>query len=267
MRLDKFLAHAGMGTRSEVKRLIRSGRVFLNGLAARRPEERVCEGMEVIVDGEAVAYTAKEYYMLNKPKGVVSASKDKKARTVVDYITCPHVKDLFPVGRLDKDTEGLLLLTNDGALAHELLSPRKHVEKTYEVWVEGEVTEKDMELFAKGLDIGDEKITKPAVLRNISYYDEEGRKVVSAGQIVRGEAADNEGMVSAEERICQTRLEIVITEGRYHQIKRMFAKVEKPVQYLKRISMGNLVLDETLAPGEYRRLTKEEIFGGIGERY
>lgn len=260
VRLDKFLAHAGLGTRSEVKKLIRSGRVLLNGVAAKRPEDKVCEGMEVLLDGEAVSQTKNEYYMLNKPKGVVSASKDKEAKTVVDFITCPHANNLFPVGRLDKDTEGLLLLTNDGALAHELLSPRKHVKKVYQVWVEGAVTREDEELFAVGLDIGDEKKTKPAKLENIRYYDREGRMITFDASKAHCMAADDSEEVSGQSQIYQTRLEIVITEGRYHQIKRMFAKVGKAVQYLRRISMGNLVLDETLALGEYRRLTEEEIF-------
>jgi len=260
MRLDKFLAHAGLGTRSEVKKLIRSGRVLLNGVAAGRPEDKVCEGMEVFLDGKRVSVSANEYYMLNKPKGAISASKDKEAKTVVDFITCPHAKDLFPVGRLDKDTEGLLLLTNDGGLAHELLSPKKHVKKVYQVWVEGAVTKEDKELFARGLDIGDETITKPANLENISYYDREGRVLTLDALEVNGFVTGSLEKISGQSEICQSRLEIMITEGRYHQIKRMFAEVGKPVQYLRRISMGNLVLDETLALGEYRSLTEEEIF-------
>lgn len=261
MRLDKYLAHAGLGTRSEVKKFIRSGRVLLNGVAAKRPEDKVCDGMEVLLDGEEVSCSTNEYYMLNKPQGVVSASKDEESNTVVDLITCPHAKDLFPVGRLDKDTEGLLLLTNDGALAHELLSPKKHVKKVYQVWVGGAVTREDQELFAEGLDIGDEKITKPAILENISYYDREGSLLVFDGLEVGGVVAGDSEKLSGQRDICQTRLEITITEGRYHQIKRMFAKVGKPVQHLRRISMGNLVLDESLASGEYRSLTEKEIFG------
>ena len=260
MRLDKFLAHAGLGTRSEVKKIIRSGRVLLNGVAAKRPEDKVDEGMEVLLDGKIVSYAVSEYYMLNKPKGVVSASRDKDAKTVVDYITCPHAKDLFPAGRLDKDTEGLLLLTNDGPLAHELLSPKKHVEKVYQVWVEGMVTAEDQKLFGEGLDIGDGKKTRPAKLEKISYYDGEGRLLDFDG--FEAGSAEIDNLEKPEEnRICQTRLEITITEGRYHQIKRMFGKVGKSVQYLRRVSMGNLVLDEGLEPGGYRSLTEEEIFG------
>lgn len=231
MRLDKYLAQAGMGTRSEVKKMIRSGRVFLNGVAAGKPEEKVVDGSEVVVDGNVISWSEYDYFMLNKPAGVVSATQDSADKTVVDLITYPHSKELFPVGRLDKDTEGLLLLTNDGVLAHELLSPKKHVDKTYFVRVAGCVTEQDKAILENGMDIGDEKPTKSAKLEKISY-------------------------VSA---LAQTSLEITITEGRYHQIKRMFAKVGKPVQYLKRLSMGSLVLDDSLAVGEFRELTEEEI--------
>ncbi len=258
MRLDKFLAHAGLGTRSEVKKFIRSGRVLLNGVEAKRPEEQVGEGTEVLLDGEAVTKQEYEYYMLNKPGGVISASKDEGCKTVVQLIDCPHPQDLFPVGRLDKDTEGLLLLTNDGALAHELLSPRKHVEKVYQVWVEGKVTEEDVELFAEGLDIGDEKRTRPAKLQNICYYNQEGERIMSETTCA---AQENLEVALGGTSVYQTRLEVIITEGRYHQVKRMFAKVGKPVQYLRRISMGNLVLDKELALGEYRRLTEEEVSG------
>lgn len=237
VRLDKYLANAGVGTRSEVKKLIRSGRVFLNGVTVKRPEEKVFEDSRVVVDGSMVFQKGFEYFMLNKPSGVVSATQDSVDKTVVDLITCPHSRELFPVGRLDKDTEGLLLLTNDGALAHQLLSPRKHVSKTYLVWAEGRVTEADVELLEHGMDIGDEKLTRPAAVGNMSFHN----------MSFQGIAA------------IQTRLEFTITEGRYHQVKRMFAKIGKPVQYLKRLSMGSLVLDDTLAMGEFRELTEEEI--------
>lgn len=237
VRLDKYLAHANRGTRSEVKRLIRSGRVFLNGMEAKKPEEKVFDDSEVVVDGEVVSQNKYEYFMLNKPPGVVSATQDITDRTVIDLITCPHSKELFPVGRLDKDTEGLLLLTNDGALAHWLLSPKKHVSKTYLVRAAGKVTKEDVALLENGMDIGDEKLTKPATVANMCFYglSEQGTDAV------------------------QTGLELTLTEGRYHQVKRMFAKIGKPVQYLKRLSMGSLVLDSSLALGEFRQLTEEEI--------
>ncbi len=246
MRLDKYLSQAGLGTRLEVKKLIRSGRVLLNGATAKKPEEKVEEGMEVLFDGNPVIWEEYEYFMLNKPAGVISATRDSRDRTVLDLLACVHSKEIFPVGRLDKDTEGLLLLTNDGILAHELLSPKKHVSKRYLVWVEGEITPNDRNLLEKGLDIGDKKLTIPAELSNINYYVEDGFRM-------RRKEKDE------EKPVVQTRLEISISEGRYHQVKRMFAAVGKPVQYLKRLSMGTLELDEALAPGEFRRLTEEEI--------
>lgn len=230
MRLDKYLAQAGLGTRSEVKKWIRSGRVLLDGREASRPEETVGEGAEVVFDGREIPAPGLEYYMLYKPAGIVSATEDLRDRTVVELITCPHARGLFPVGRLDKDTEGLLILTNDGALAHRLLSPRKHVEKTYFARVKGLVTQEDVDIFAAGMDIGDDKPTQPAVI-----FD---REVLQGGE---------------------TELKITVTEGRYHQIKRMFQRIEKPVLYLKRLTMGGLALDGSLKRGEFRRLTEEEV--------
>lgn len=251
MRLDKYLAHAGLGTRSEVKKLIRSGRVFLNGTAAKRAEENVEADDEVQVDGELVEWSEHVYFMLNKPAGVVSATKDSRERTVVDLIDCPHSSAIFPVGRLDKDTEGLLLLTDDGKLAHELLAPGKHVEKTYQVWVSGKVTKEEKRLLEEGVDIGDDTPTHPAVLCDICYYD-------AVGNLVGG-LNEKDEMMSGSGEIVQSRLEIVITEGRYHQIKRMFGKVGKQVEYLRRIAMGGLSLDEELPVGAYRKLTEEEL--------
>lgn len=235
MRLDKYLTLAQMGTRSEVKKIIRSGRVFLNGVQVKKADEKVESEDEVMVDGMQITYETYEYFMLHKPAGVVSATRDKKDRTVVDLITCPHKKDIFPVGRLDKDTEGLLILTNDGAMAHELLSPSRHVKKTYFVRILGELNASAIEKLENGLDIGDDKPTKPAVLSEISTpYCESGTEIY-------------------------TELCITITEGRYHQIKRMFAKVGNPVMYLKRISMGGIVLDEKLEKGAFRKLTEDEV--------
>lgn len=300
MRLDKYLAQAGIGTRSEVKKIIRQGRVFIDGTPAKRPEEKVGEGSAVEVDGMPVQYEEYEYFMLNKPAGVVTAVRDREHRTVLDLLDCPHSPELFPVGRLDKDTEGLLLLTNDGALAHGLLSPKKHVEKTYFVRVEGKVEEEDIRLFADGVDIGDERLTKPAVLEVLSCLGnqgegkqwkekgengaEEGGAGVSGKQWdreqergggVSGKSWDGvqhrggEGEEGWQDRVqgSGTQAEVVtealvtITEGRYHQVKRMFQKIGKPVRYLKRCSMGGLVLDEDLALGEYRPLTEAELKG------
>ncbi len=229
LRLDKFLADLKVGTRTEVKEFIRKGRVTVDGEVTKRPEQKVSvTDSEVCVDNVKVAYASFEYYMLNKPAGVVSASSDKFTKTVVDLIETAARKDLFPVGRLDKDTEGLLLITNDGELAHRLLSPKKHVDKVYYAKIQGRVTKEDQLLFAKGLVIDEDFTAMPAKL-----------DIIKAGEI--------------------SEINITICEGKFHQVKRMFEAVGKEVIYLKRLSMGKLKLDETLALGEYRSLTKEEI--------
>lgn len=238
IRLDKYLAEMGTGTRQEVKRYIRQGRVEIDGVTAKKPEEKIDENRQkVTFDGAEIGYTRYEYYMLNKPAGVLSAARDSREKTVVDLIESRMRRDLFPVGRLDKDTEGLLLITNDGQLAHRLLSPKKHVDKQYYAKVAGVVTENDVELFAKGVNIGTsekEEWTLPADL-----------KILSAG-----EASENGRM---------SEILLTIREGKYHQVKRMFHAVGKKVLYLKRESMGSLVLDEALLPGQYRPLAKEEV--------
>lgn len=229
IRLDKFLADMGFGTRSQVRQQITRGNVTVNGLSSRRPELKVDTDKDrVFICGTEAAYAQYEYYMLNKPAGVVSATEDKKERTVLDLLQERRRKDLFPVGRLDKDTEGLLLITNDGDLAHRLLAPGKHVDKVYYAEIDGKVTQEDAELFRTGVDIGDEKKTMPAFLEILSSAD------------------------------CSEVL-LTIREGRFHQVKRMFHAVGKEVTFLRRIQMGPLKLDERLRPGEYRRLTKEEV--------
>ena len=229
IRLDKYLTDMQVGTRSEVKKLIRAGKVMLDGHVCKNADEKFDPGLtRVMADHVLIGYAEYEYFMLNKPKGCVSATEDSRYPTVLDYITEHKRKDLFPVGRLDLDTEGLLLITNDGALAHELLSPSKHVSKTYEAKIDGIVTEADVECFAQGMDIGEKKPTKPAELA-----------ILKANVI--------------------SHVLITIREGKYHQIKRMFEAVGKPVLELKRLSMGTLTLDEALAPGEYRPLTDAEI--------
>lgn len=229
IRLDKYLADMQVGTRSEVKKLIRAGKVMLDGHVCKNADEKFDpEQTEVMAEHVLVGYAAYEYFMLNKPKGCVSATEDSRYPTVIDYITEHKRKDLFPVGRLDLDTEGLLLITNDGALSHELLSPSKHVAKTYEAKIDGIVTDEDVDLFARGMDIGEKKLTKPAKL------------VILKANVI-------------------SHVQITICEGKFHQIKRMFEAVGKPVLELKRLSMGTLTLDEALAPGEYRPLTDAEI--------
>ena len=228
IRLDKFLADMGLGTRSEVKKEIHKGQVRVNGIPERSPEYKLDIQKDLVeVNGRQISYAQQEYYMLNKPAGVVSATEDKKDMTVLDLIQEKQRKDLFPVGRLDKDTEGLLLITNDGLLAHQLLSPKKHVKKTYFVRVENPVSPEDIKILEEGADIGEEKRTLPAEISCLS---------------------------PEKNSLCLT-----IKEGKFHQIKRMFQAVDNKVLYLKRLSMGSLTLDETLAPGEYRPLTKEEI--------
>lgn len=229
IRLDKCLAGAGMGTRTKVKNYIRKGQVSVNGQIETRPESKVEEGKDqVVCCGEDITGEKYEYYMLNKPAGCVTATKDNVHETVMDYIESRKIKELFPVGRLDLDTEGLLIITNDGALAHELLSPKKHVEKTYFAGVEGRVNEADVLAFEQGVDIGEEKPTLGAVL-----------------EIVKSDAISE--------------VLLTICEGKFHQVKRMFQAVGKEVLYLRRVSMGGVVLDADLEKGEYRPLTDHEL--------
>lgn len=229
IRLDKYLADMSIGTRTEVKKLIRQGKVAVDGLIVKKPDIKVdIDTQNVTCNGIAVTYETYEYYMLNKPAGVISATSDEKEKTVLDLIDSKKRKDLFPVGRLDKDTEGLLLITNDGELAHRLLSPKKHVDKLYYARVEGFVGMEDIDAFAKGLDIGDGEYTKPAKL-----------------------------VILKSDSISE--IELTIQEGKFHQVKRMFEAVGKKVIYLKRLEMGTLKLDEGLALGEYRPLTQKEL--------
>ena len=228
IRLDKYLSDMGVGTRSEVKKLIAKGEVEKDGMPLKKADSKIDIDLDMIcVSGKRIVYERYFYYMMNKPAGVVCATQDHNERTVLDLLGEHSRKDLFPVGRLDKDTEGLLLITNNGELAHSLLSPKKHVDKTYYARIQGNVTYKDVELFSKGVDIGEERLTLPSLL------------VILAS----GEISD---------------IQLTIQEGKYHQVKRMFQAVGKKVIYLKRIRMGSLVLDETLMPGQYRKLTEEE---------
>lgn len=234
-RLDKLLAHSGFGTRSGIRLLVRRGAVQVNGKTAKDAGLQVNpEQDKITVDGEAVVYREFVYLMLNKPPGVVSATEDTRDRTVLDLIGEEYAHfDLFPVGRLDKDTEGLLVLTNDGKLAHELLSPKKHVPKTYFAEVSGLVDEADGAAFRQGVALDDGYVTKPAEL-----------SILSPGN----PAMD-----------VPSKIELTIVEGKFHQVKRMFEAVGKKVVYLKRIRMGGLLLDDHLALGSYRELTEEEL--------
>ncbi|MFF5994205.1 pseudouridine synthase [Lysinibacillus sp. KU-BSD001] len=230
MRLDKLLANMGYGSRKEVKQLLKEKAVTIDGAIVKDAAMKVDpETQDVSVYGERVVYTEFIYLMMNKPPGVISATEDRYDETVIDLLDplAQHFKP-FPVGRLDKDTEGLLLITNDGNLAHNLLSPKKHVPKTYYATIEGVVTEADIEAFRKGVELDDGYVTKP------------GELVILASDAI-------------------SEIELTIQEGKFHQVKRMFESVGKKVTYLKRLSMGSLVLDETLELGDYRELTEEEL--------
>lgn len=233
MRLDKMLSHSGFGTRKEVKVLLKKKVVTVNGAVQKEAKFQVDPDKDVIeVLGEKIDYQEFVYFMLHKPQGVISATTDGLHETVIDLLE-PHdqVQEPFPVGRLDIDTEGLLLLTNDGALTHNLLSPKKHVNKIYIAEIAGLVTEEDVTAFSNGVTLEDGYLCKPA-------------------ELIIEEKNEAEGKSS---------IRVTIQEGKFHQVKRMFESVGKKVVYLKRLSMGPLKLDDELPLGEYRPLTKEEI--------
>lgn len=229
-RLDKILASTGKWSRREVKQLVKQGRVLVDGRPAASAEEKYDpEGSRLAVDGEEIGFRSVTWLMMNKPAGVLSATEDGKGKTVLDLLS-PELQriGLFPVGRLDKDTEGLLLLTDDGALAHRLLSPRYHVDKIYYTRVDGCLTQEDCAAFEQGMVLGDGLHCLPAKLELLP------------------EGNGSEALVT-------------LREGKFHQVKRMLAARGTPVQYLKRVQMGNLTLDSDLKLGEYRFLTKQEL--------
>ncbi len=228
-RLDKVLAHMGIGTRSEIKKLVRKGIVTVANEVIRDSSQHIDPYSEIAVNGQPVEYREFIYLMMNKPDGVLSATDDERQETVIDLLEPDHlVFAPFPVGRLDKDTEGLLLITNDGKLAHRLLSPRKHVPKRYHAKVKGQVGEGDVKAFSEGVTLDDGYRTMPAEL-----------EIIEAGDM------------------CE--VTVTIYEGKYHQVKRMFAARGQEVVYLKRLSMGPLDLDMELEPGEYRELSEGEL--------
>lgn len=228
MRLDKYLADCGVGSRSDIKKLIRSGVVRVVGIPAPKPETRIePDEAEVFVNGVKVEYKEFVYLMLNKPQGYLSSTRDGRQPIVLDLVPEEYAHyDLFPAGRLDIDTEGLCLLTNDGQLAHRILSPAHHIPKTYYVELEVPVEDSVIEEFSNGVDLDDGYHTMPAELKIF------------------------------EDR---TSCEITITEGKFHQIKRMFQATGNKVAYLKRIKMNKLSLDESLELGEMRELSEEEV--------
>lgn len=226
MRLDKFLCDINLGTRSQIKKDIKAGHVLINNVRVLRPEYQVNESLDqILYKGRPCLYEKYVYYLLHKPAGVVSATEDKHDRTVLDLLGDGRQKDLFPVGRLDKDTEGLLLITNDGMLAHNLLAPGKHVEKEYECHLASPFDEEQKALLEHGVDIGEKRLTLPAAVRILD----------------------------------EKRITLTITEGKFHQVKRMLHAAGNEVIYLKRIRMGTITLGEDLPRGNYRRLTKEEV--------
>ncbi|WP_136604404.1 pseudouridine synthase [Paenibacillus dokdonensis] len=235
LRLDKVLTHMGYGSRSEIKKYVKQGLIMVNDIRVKDSGLHVHPETDMIlIDGERVIYKEFVYVMLHKPPGVVSATEDNRDRTVLDLLAPELLAfELFPVGRLDKDTEGLLLLTNDGKLSHELLSPKRHVPKTYLALVSGDVNGEDIEQFAKGVTLDDGYVTLP-------------------GELVILEQERQEDNVLS-------RIELTIHEGKFHQVKRMFESVGKKVIYLKRLRMGNLNLDASLKLGEYRELTDDEL--------
>ena len=226
MRLDKYLAHAGFGTRSEVKKIISKGLVEVNGVVIQKDDQKIDEkNDEIIVAGEVSTYTKHVYLMLHKPAGVISSNYDPVHKTTKDLIHGYDHVQTFPVGRLDLDTEGLLIITNDGLLAHQLLSPRYHVDKTYYVEFSGEYKAIYTQLFETGVTLEDGYLCMPSKIELLS---------------------DNSALLT-------------IKEGKYHQVKRMFMVLDMTVTYLKRVSFGPIKLDENLKKGTFRTLTEDEI--------
>lgn len=237
MRLDKYLGDHNLGTRKQIKEYLKNGRCTVNGIVAVKPDVHINElSDEIAFDGKVLSYARFHYFMLYKPAGVVSATNDKRNVTVLDLLKEENLKNLSPCGRLDIDTEGLLLITDDGVMIHNLLSPKKHVDKVYEVHIAHELSEEDIKRLTDGVDIGDK--------------NDDGSVKPTLPAVVTQKERDNDG---------NPVIEFTIHEGRFHQVKRMLEAVGNEVLFLKRLSMGPLFLDEKLAPGEYRALTDEEI--------
>ncbi len=237
MRLDKFLSEQNIGTRKQIKEYLKNGRCTVNGEVITKPDIHIDENSdEICFDGIAISYSKFHYFLLNKPQGVVSATTDGRNETVLDLLADENVKNLSPCGRLDIDTEGLLLLTDDGGLIHRLLSPKKHVDKTYEVHIKEPLSAEDINRLEQGVDIGD--------------ADDTGKKILTLPAKVVVQEDDEDG---------RPVIHLIIHEGRFHQVKRMLEAVGNEVLFLKRLAMGPLSLDEDLEPGEYRALTDEEL--------
>lgn len=223
--MDKYLCDINIGSRSQVKTYLKQGLITVNGVVVKRADIKIEQDAIVAYKGETLKYRKYAYFMLNKPAGVVSATSDNTCKTVTELLKSTGYKDIFPVGRLDKDTEGLLLMTNDGMLAHNLLSPKKHVNKIYDVKLMRDISGEEIERLEAGVNIGGDRDALPSVVELLSSKN----------------------------------IRLSITEGKFHQVKRMLYAVGNEVVYLKRISMGSLTLDENLAAGEYRELTEKEM--------
>jgi 16S rRNA pseudouridine516 synthase len=264
IRLDKMLANLGYGSRSEIKILIRQGAVTVNDKQTKDHGLQINPNQDVVVlDGETIQYRDTVYVLMHKPAGIVSATEDSRDRTVIDLLDEDlKVLSPFPVGRLDKDTEGLLLITNDGKLSHELLSPRKHVPKTYRALVAGEVGAEDDEIFAQGVTLDDGYVTMPAQLKMLARV-KDGQMPTSEDELFVAEMTQAMVLVPISEETespaVLSWIELTIHEGKFHQVKRMFEAVDKKVLYLRRISMGPLKLDILLTPGQWRELTDDEL--------
>lgn len=232
-RLDRILCSLGIGTRKEIKKIISNDILTVNSVRIKDPSFKVDTEKDIMTfSGKPLVYREFSYIMMNKPQGVISASDDKKVETVIDLLPEDFKRpNLFPAGRLDKDTEGFLLITNDGSFAHNILSPKKHIDKEYFAIIDKNLNQVQIEAFENGLNIGEDNLTLPAKLKVISTDGESG----------------------------QTKVSVIIHEGKFHQIKRMFEAVSREVLYLKRVSMGKLKLDDNLSLGECRYITDKEL--------
>ncbi|WP_369716923.1 pseudouridine synthase [Leptotrichia sp. HSP-536] len=240
MRLDKFLANSGIGTRKEVKEILKNKKVSVNNVFVKDGKIHVDEEKDIVkYENKIINYKPFVYIMMNKPAGVISATEDSHHKTVIDLLNDEYrTYDIFPVGRLDIDTEGLLLLTNDGILSHNLLSPKKHVDKKYYVKIAKKLNENDIKMLENGIKLEENFVTKKAKVEIISE-------------------SSNENDCKKSDNLVY----IIISEGKFHQVKRMFKAINNEVLYLKRVKMGNLLLDENLELGEYRELTEKELNG------
>ena len=257
IRLDKFLSNANVGSRKQVKELIKRGAVTVNGFVCKDGSVKIEESSKVTCQGEDIIPLASCVYMLNKPAGVVSATRDDNDKTVIDVFKDENRRDLFPIGRLDKDTEGLLLITNDGRLSHNLLSPRKHVSKTYLCISDKGLSNDEMKRMERGIDIGDDEITMPSVISPTTLDD-----ACATYNVAMGNA---DSLFERIEKLSLYTLDsiyayyLTISEGKYHQVKRMFSYFDGEILYLNRIEFAGLRLDRDLALGQYRLLNEKEL--------